>query len=104
VSHRYRTFLKSRGEAPVSDIYKVVASTLNVEESVVRAVLSTYSEVALLNIVFQGPLPTVFGEIGVVDNELRITTQNRRLIDAIANGADHERLVESIAAVLGDGR
>lgn len=88
----------------MSDIYKVVSATLNVEEELVRKVLATYSEVALINVVFQGPTPTVFGDIGIVDNQLSIVSQNKRLVDAIANGMDRERLVESIAAVLGDIR
>lgn len=86
----------------MSNISKIVATTLGVDEGLVNRVMGSYAEMALIQAAFQGPVNTVFGELSLMESGLHISRQNPKIATLVGTDLAKEELLTSIAAVVAE--
>jgi hypothetical protein len=79
-----------------------VAESLQLDEQLVRKVMDTYAELALVHTAFHGPVPTVFGEMTLSESGLQISRQNPRILAIVSHNLSREELLDSVAAVIAE--
>ena len=86
----------------MSNISKIVAVTLGIDEPTVNRILGTYVETSLIQAAFHGPVATVLGELTLTEDGLQITRQNPKVLALVGTDLSKEELLNSIAAVVAE--
>jgi hypothetical protein len=82
------------------DLTRTVAQTLDISEDVVDRVMTEYSKIAIMHMVFVGPVDTIYGRLGFSNGRIEVAAQSVATLKLVNSKPSKEELLESISDLL----